>query len=264
MCRLRQLRCTAVLVVLGLVALPTTALAQDQAEAAAKTAKVSQFAKAKDVETELRFFIDKIGKDLANKEEFGEDQQTRISLDGSTVAVLGLTLALHDEKSDLKPAASKVVELAAELVENAESFADATTTYSKLQAALTNNPKTSTDAELSWDAPVADIVLLMKQVPIVNDKVRRGVNDKRRFKRNAKKTAQKAVTLAAIAHISMMNTDYCGDEDDEKAWKKICVDMRDACADIYTALMENDQAKAKAGNKRVVESCDACHHRFRD
>ena len=62
----------------------------------------------------------------------------------------------------------------------------------------------------------------------------------------------------------MMNTDYCGDEDDEKAWKKICVDMRDACTDVYKALLAGDQDKAKAGNQRVVETCDACHHRFRD
>jgi len=101
-------------------------------------------------------------------------------------------------------------------------------------------------------------------VPIVNDKLRRGVNDKRRFERNAESTSVHAVTLAAIANASMMDTNYCSDEADEKEWEKICVDMRDACADIYKALLEKDQEKAKVGNARVVESCDACHHKFRD
>ena len=62
----------------------------------------------------------------------------------------------------------------------------------------------------------------------------------------------------------MAHTDYCGDEEDEKEWKQICAEMRDACADIYKALMAKDQEKAKAGNARVVKTCDACHHRFRD
>lgn len=223
--------------------------------------KTSSFAPVKDTEAELEFFVKKISKDLEDEDEFGEDQHNRIGLDSSTVAVLALTLGMHDEESDFKPAAEKLVELAVKLAENADDFDSANKTYAELKAAFEEKPK---GAKLSWDAPVADIAALMKQVPIVNNGVRKGVNDERRFARTAKKTAQKVVTLAAIAHVSMMNTDYCGDEDDEKAWKQICVDMRDACTDVYKALLAKDQEKAKAGNDRVVESCDACHHRFRD
>ena len=145
--------------------------------------------------------------------------------------------------------------------EEGEKQPHAKEAYEKLTAALKAKPK---GEELSWDEPVADLALLMQQVPIVNDALRRGVNDKRRFKRNAEKTAARAVTLAAIAHASMMDTTYCGDEEDEKAWQEICANMRDACADVYKALMKKDQAKAKEGNARVVETCDACHHKFRD
>lgn len=247
----------SLLCVLALI-LPANLLhAQNDAD----SVKVSTFAPTKDTEAELDFFVAKIGKDLDDKDEFGEDQHKRITLDSSTVAVLALTLGMHDEKNEYKLAAGKLVELAVELTENADDFDNATKAYAALKTALDEKPA---GGELSWDTPVADIAALMEQVPIVNDKVRRGVNDKRRFERTAKKTAQKAVTLAAIAHVSMMNTDYCGDEDDEKEWKKICVDMRDACTDVYKALMAKDQDKAKAGNDRVVESCDACHHRFRD
>ena len=231
------------------------------AQDAHEKVKVSAFAPVKATEAELKYFVTKIGKDLEDKEDYGEDQHKRIVLDTSTVSVLALTLAMHDKDNAYKQAAGKIVELAIEVGENAEDFDDATSSYEKLKKSLDEKPKSES---LDWHASVADIDALMRQVPIVNDKVRRGVNDKRRFDRNAKKVAQKAVTLAAIAQVSMMNTDYCGDEDDEKAWQKICADMRDACADVYRALMEKDQDKAKAGNARVVETCDACHHRFRD
>ncbi len=223
--------------------------------------KVSSFAPTKDTIAQLKAFMKAIGKDLSDKEDFGEDQHNRIALNGQTIAVLALTLGMHDEKNDVKSNAGEVFDAAIELADNAESFDDASKSYQKLEETL--ETKDSSERELSWDESV-DIAALMKQVPIVNKSVRRGVDDERRFERTAKKTAQKVVTLAAIAHVSMMNTDYCGDEDDEKEWKKICADMRDACTDVYKALMAKDQKKAQAGNDRVVETCDACHHKFRD
>ena len=231
------------------------------AEETSKVTKVSAFAPVKVVEAELKYFVDKMAKDLDDKEEFGEDQQERLELDSATVSVLALTLGMHDEKTEFKPAAGTIVELATEISENYDDFDAAVTAHAKLKQALSEKPKSE---PLSWDDPVAEIGALMRQVPIVNGGIRRGVSDKRRFKRTAKRTAQKVVTLAAIAHVSMMNTDYCSDDDDEKEWKKICVDMRDACTEVYKALMANDQKKAEAGNARVVETCDACHERFRD
>lgn len=249
--------CSAAFAGLLLLVGPLSVESQDTG----KEIKTSSFAPLKPTVAELTYFVDKIGKDLEDKADFTEDQQKRIGLDSSTVAVLALTLGMHDEKTELKAAASKIVDLAVELAGNAEEFDAAKKSYEQLKHAIETKPKGD---ELDWDAPVTDIVALMQQVPIVNDKVRRGVNDNRRFARTAEKTAQKAVTLAAIAHASMMNTDYCGDDEDVKAWKKSCADMRDACTDVYKALMEKDQEKAKAGNDRVVETCDACHHRFRD
>jgi len=233
---------------------------QRSVQAQDKEIKVSSFAPAKDATAQLKAFIKAIGKDLSDKEDFGEDQHNRIALNSHTISVLALTLGLHDEKNDVKPKAGHVFDAAVTLAENAESFDDAMRSFEALKAALDGD---ATDRELSWDESI-DIAALMKQVPIVNKSVRSGVDDQRRFERTSAKTAQKVVTLAAIAHASMMNTDYCSDEDDEKEWKKICADMRDACADVYKALIAKDQKKAQAGNDRVVETCDACHHRFRD
>lgn len=238
----------------------TVAGSQDTAKRDS-SAKVSSFAPVKEVEKQLQYFVDKIGRDLADPDEYGESEQRRVGLDGSTVAVLALTLGMHDEETKLKESASKLIELSSDLVYSADTFADAKQAHSALKAAVETKPK---GEKVSWDEPAADLAMLMEQVPIVNDQLRRGVSDRRRFKRNAKRTAGRAVTLAAIAHASMMDTTYCGDEDDEKAWKEICADMRDACREVYEALMKADQEKAKAANAKVVETCDACHHRFRD
>lgn len=227
----------------------------------AKPAKTSSFAPLKPTMAQLDYFMSKIGKDLATEDEYGDAEQKRVGLDASTVVVLGMTLGTHDEKNPLKASAGKIASLAAELAENADDREAATKVYESLKTTIKEK---SESEEAAWDEPIADLAMLMQQVPIVNDGLRRGVNDKRRFARNAQRVAPKAVTLAAIAHASMLDTNYCSDEEDEKAWKAICIDMRDACADVYAALMAKDQKKAKEGNARVVESCDACHHKFRD
>ena len=246
-------------VCLGL-SLPISAQDADAPAKEASKPKTSHFAPVKDTEAQLKYYIQKIGKDLADKSEYSEAQIKRVGLDASTVSVLAFTLAIHDKESKLKPAASKLMTLATEVAENAEEFDAAKEAHDQLSAAFAKPEK---GEAVALDEPVADLAMLMQQVPIVNAGLRKGVDDKRRFARNVKRTAPKAVTLAAIANASMMDTNYCSDEDDEKAWQAICADMRDACADVYKALMKKDQAAAKKANQRVVETCDACHDKFR-
>ena len=118
------------------------------------------------------------------------------------------------------------------------------------------------DKEIVWE-PIADLSQLMKQVPIVNNKLRRGVNG-RRFRRSRDATAGHAATLAALAQASLLDTTYCSDEDDEKKWQEICAEMRDAAYSVNQYVRKGDQAAAKKGLARLVETCDACHHSFRD
>lgn len=244
-------------VVVAIFVTVTVGLAQAEE---AKPVKVSTFAPMKDVASQLDYFVERIEKDLADGTEYGEAEQKRVRLDASTVAVLSLMLGMHDEPGDLKKSASKLAELAGTLVDSSEDREAANKTLSEIKTAIKSKPESD---PLTWDEPVADLALLMQQVPIVNDGVRRAVNDTRRFSRNAVSNAPRAVTLAAIAQASLIDTSYCGDEEDEKAWKAICADMRDACADVYKALLAKDQDKAKEANARVVKSCDACHDRFR-
>ncbi len=220
---------------------------------------VSAYAPVKETESQLVYYLERIEKDLTDEATYEEDQQNRVALDASTVAVLAILLGMHDEETKYQKQASKVIELAIELADSSSEFADAKEKLAELKAAVDSG---TSAGKTTWE-PAADLGLLMKQVPIVNNSLRRGVTG-RRFARSIDSTAGHAVTLAAIAQASLIDTSYCGDEEDEKEWQKICADMRDASAEVYKALRAKNQDRAKAGIAKIVKTCDACHHRFRD
>ncbi len=159
----------------------------------------------------------------------------------------------------LRRPAAKLIELAVELAGSSDDMVAAKEKLAEFKAAATSSDAAK---ELIWE-PTAELVYLMKQVPNVNAPLRRGVWN-RRFARSIDRTAGHAVTLAAIAQASMLDTTYCGDEEDEMEWQRICAELRDASAQVYKALRAKDQEKAKDGADRIAKTCDACHHRFRD
>ena len=76
--------------------------------------------------------------------------------------------------------------------------------------------------------------------------------------------AGEATTLAAIAQVSMSMKDYCEDEAAHVKWAQICADMRNAATEVRLAVRSKDLPKATAGLAKIVETCDDCHHVFRD
>ena len=219
----------------------------------------SSYAPIQDVNNQVDYFLKRIGRDLKDAEDFGEDQAGRIQKDASTLAVLALVLANHDKDSERKPAAGLLLEAAKELAGSASDFDQAQAAWTRLQRALES---TGPGRAVTWE-PVADLATLMQQVPIVNNSLRRGVNG-RRFKRSVDKTAGLAATLAALAQASSLDTGYCSDQEEEVLWREICAQLRDSAAEVNAAVRAGDQEAAKAALAKSVQSCDACHHRFRD
>ena len=238
-----------------LFCLSSVTLAAETAEAP----PASQYAPIKDLQQQIGFFMKRINKDLGDKEEYGEDQQGRVAKDATTLAAIGLVLANHDTDNPHKKSASMIIKAAASLSEGADDFDASKEQLAQLQAALESKDG---GEKVEW-GPVANLQYMMQQVPIVNNSLRRGVSG-RRFKREADKLAGYSATLAAMAQASMYDTDYCADESDEAKWKKICGDMRDASAAVSKAVREGDQKKAEVQLAKLVETCDACHHAFRD
>ena len=219
---------------------------------------VSQYAPLADLQAQAKFFMDRIETDLADEAAYGEDQQGRVGKDASTLAAIGLLLGQHDKDHPGKASARLLIESSASLAEEATDYAAAKEAFAQVKQAI----ESKVQAEpVEWE-PVGNLLYLMQQVPIVNNALRRSVTG-RRFKREIDKSAGYAATLAAISQASMYDTDYCSDEEDEKKWRKICADMRDAAADVNRAVRAGDQETAKIGLAKLAETCDACHDDFR-
>jgi len=241
------------------VAVCMIAMTQIAADKLVAFPKPSTYAPAKDLIAQVEYFIGRIKSDLEDEDEYGEDQQNRVIKDACTIAAIGLVLANHDEKHALKAGASALIESATTLSDEVEDLDAAREAFAEIKVAL----KKKGDSEpLEWE-PVADLTVLMEQVPIINNSLRRGVTG-RRFKRSADRNAGYAATLAAIAQASLIDDAYCGDEEETELWQKICADMRAASMQVNKAVREADQDAAKEALGRLVETCDACHESFRD
>jgi hypothetical protein len=220
--------------------------------------KPSTFATAAEVATQIETYLKQIETDLAGETEYGDDQKGRVAKDANTVVVLAQLLANHDEDHPLKKAAPAIVTAARKLADDSGELASAKTAF----AALKEGTKSTAGGAADWK-PVAELAQLMKQVPIVNNKLRSGVTGKR-FDRTIDQNAGYAATLAAIAEASQFDTAYCSSKEEEGKWAKICIEMRDAAAEVRNAVRSKDQSTAKSGLDKLVKTCDDCHHAFRD
>jgi hypothetical protein len=224
----------------------------------AQTVKPSDYAPAKDLATQVDELIGKIESDLEDKEEFGKDQKERIGLNANALASVALVLGKHDQENEYQKAAPELIKAASKLSSALGDFDKATAALAVVKASLKTNGDAS---KLEWEV-VGDTASLMRQVPIVNNSLRRGVTS-RRFARSIDKTAGLAAQLAAIAHTTSFDTEYCEDEAQEEIWRKASFMMRDGSAEVIAALHKEDQEAAKSALKKVVMSCDACHKTFR-
>lgn len=220
--------------------------------------KPSQYAPIQDIVAQIESYLQQIDADLAAEADYGDDQKSRITKDANTLIVLAQILATHDEAHDRKKSAAPLFSASQALATSTEKFSDAKSALEKVNAAW----KSDAGGELKPE-PAANLQQLMKQVPIVNNKLRSGVTG-RRFDRTIDQNAGLATTLAAIAQASSRDTDYCTGKDEEARWAKICAEMRDAAASINAAVRKKDQKGATAGLERLVKTCDDCHHDFRD
>ncbi|HTU26495.1 MAG TPA: hypothetical protein VMF30_13905 [Pirellulales bacterium] len=224
--------------------------------AAAGEPKPSQYAPAADLIDQAEYYIGRIGEALTDEKEFNEDLQKRTANDANTLAVIALVLAKHDEANKLQ--AAPFLPATRRLAEVADKFGPATAALAEVKKAAEAGGAPA--ADVAWE-PVAPLDSLMRQVPIVNNSLRRGL-DPNRFKRQQKQAAGQAATLAAIAQAAQFDL---SDADDASAadWRALCREMRDAAGGVNSAVHAGDPSGAQAGAKRLAQNCDACHEKFR-
>lgn len=226
----------------------------------AKEPPVSAYAPLADVVASIEAYLEEIEDNLEDPEIYAkaESKQEKVVRAANTIAVLAMALGKHDEKNKWQPAAESMIDAAEAVGENASDYADAKAALDKLKALIA---EPQGEGETEWQA-VGDLVVLMKQVPIVNSKLRRGVSG-RRFEREMETSLQTSATLAAIAQASVHNVDYASDDEEAALWRKISADFRDASGAVNKAVRAKDQDAAKKALAEVVKSCDACHEVFR-
>ncbi|MGE0756213.1 MAG: cytochrome c [Pirellulaceae bacterium] len=218
----------------------------------------STYAPAKELAGQIAAFIKQMESELSSEGDYGDEQKDRVIKDANTLIVLAQVMAHHDEDHLLRKAAAPLMSSATKLADAAEEYAAAKAALAEVKQALAS----SAGGDVSWE-PAADLAQLMKQVPIINNRLRAGVTGKR-FDRTLEQNIGYATTLAAIAQTSMYDTAYCASKEEESTWARICADMRTAAAEIQAAVRKKDQAGARTGLEKMVKTCDACHLDFRD
>lgn len=220
--------------------------------------KPSEYAPITDLANQVTRFLHAIDEDLASGPDYDADRKNRIVLNANTLIVLGRTIAQHDESNDIKLAVPALIESAHALAESYNDYDAAVKAAKGLKEAVEKKAGGQINESI---AP--SLAALMKQVPIVNNDLRRGVNGKR-FDRLADDNAGHAATLAAIAHVSMSCPDYCNDAEARVKWARVCADMRKAATEVRTAVRQKDLPSATSGLANLVKTCDQCHESFRN
>lgn len=227
--------------------------AQDQVDV-----PISQYASAEQLTAQVQEFVAGIEECLVDEPTFVETDN-RVRKDAHTIAVLALALALHDEDHALKGSAASLL-AASRALASAKDFAAAQESYAQVKQAASGSGD-ATGAPDGW-SKVASQGQLMKQVAIVNNKMRRAVRSSR-FEREADENAEFAAVLAVIAQATYYDTHEVKDPNQIGAWRDLAVSMRESAGDLRAAFTARDQQAAQDALKHMQTSCDRCHEVFR-
>jgi hypothetical protein len=239
-------------VVLPLAMFPL--LAAGPAAADDETPKVSTFAPAADLAGQADWYIKDLDKICGSEDEYKDDAE-KVAKEANTLTVIALCLGLNDQDSKYKQSAGAVIKAAQDLAAT-KDFASAQKAVAALKAAA----ESKGEATLKWEK-VASLPELMKQVPVINSKLKLNVKGSK-FESKAKETAGYTAVIASIAQGSMADTSATKGDDQVKQWKEFCAAMRDSAGAVNAAIHGGDREAAEKGMKKLAQSCDDCHDVF--
>ncbi len=218
--------------------------------------KVSTFAPAEDLARQVDQYIKGLEKIVADEEEY-KDGQEKIGKDANTLIVIALALGLHDQENKYKAEAGAVMKAAGELAAT-KDLASARKSVAALRDAAEGKRKA--DGELKWEK-AASLPELMKQVPLINTKLKRYVKPEK-FKKKAEVTAGYTAVIAAIAQGSVADLSETKNPEQVQQWYKFMVAMRDDAGELNAAIHKRDEPAAAKAMKKLAQSCEDCHTIF--
>lgn len=227
---------------------PASSAADDEAP------KVSAFAPAKDLASQADWYIKDLDKIVASEDEY-KDGAEKVAKEANTLVVVALCLGLHDEDSKYKESAGAVVKAAQELAAT-KDFASAQKAVAAVKAAA----ESKSDVKLKWEK-VASLPDLMKQVPVINSKLKLNIKGSK-FESKAKETAGYTAVMAAIAQASIADTSATKGDDQVKQWKEFSAAMHNNAGAVNGAIHKGDAEAANKAMKKLAQSCDDCHDVF--
>jgi CRISPR/Cas system-associated endonuclease Cas3-HD len=223
----------------------------------AEAPKVSAFAPAKDLESQVSKYLDRMDEGVKTEEEY-RDAEGRIAKDANTMVLIALALGLHDQENQYQAAAPAMIKAAQDLGK-AKSYAAAKAGVEALKKAAES--KEGDASKLKWEK-LASLPELMKQVPLVNNRLKRNSRTEKSFKTKSKDNAGDSAVLAVIAQGSMADTSAAKDDGQVKKWQEFCEQMRDISASINAAVREGKFDAADKGIRALSKNCDDCHDVF--
>jgi cytochrome c556 len=218
--------------------------------------KVSTFAPAEDLANQVASYLKAFEQAVESEAEYN-DSKENIVKQANTLIIIALALGMHDQENQYKSGAAALMKAAQELAD-ARDYASAKKGVEAVKTAAAGQG--SGESELRWEKAAA-LDQLMKQVPVVNTKLKRLVQGTR-FKSKAKDTAGYAAVIATIAQGSVADIHEAKSPDQVQKWYEFCAQMRDSAGAVNAAIRAGDQPACDAAMAKLAQSCDECHKVF--
>ena len=191
---------------------------------------------------------------LAADEASYTKNKDQVSQKANAITALAQVLGNHESDSHWKPAAAQSV-AASVALSRAQDYAAAHAAYEQLVAA---SKSTAAGAAPKWEK-TARQGMLMEEVQLLNNSLRRGL---KRISRAKESGARDAAVLAAFAQVTIYDTHEVKNEADHPQWYEMAAELRAAAAELSAKYAAADEAGTKAALDRVEKSCATCHEKF--
>jgi hypothetical protein len=215
--------------------------------------KGSSFASAEQLTAAADEYLADLGPLTASEAEYTKNKD-QVAQKANAITALAQVLGNHDGESTWKPAAAQSV-AASGALSRAKDYAAAHAAYEQLVAA---SKSTVAGAVPKWEK-TARQGMLMEEVQLLNNSLRRGL---KRIARAKESGARDAAVLAAFAQVTIYDTHEVKNEADHPQWYVMAAELRAAAAELSAKYAAADEAGAKAALDRVEKSCATCHEKF--
>ena len=243
----------------GVAALMTSAAWTADANPAVKTSSVVS---AENLSLAADEKIAKLEKSLATPEEY-EKAKKYLSRDAGMIAVFAQAIAEHDQAVDWKASAADVRDAAIKLA-GAESQGEAAQFLQDVKVAR-GGEAMGAEAQKNW-AELIDFGAMMHEITLRNRSVGRTARKMRRKvdEETREEAARDVEIMALIGVVIAANTDFAGDDEEMKEWKRYSHNQRDSGMAAAAAFRQGDADALKTAYANFRKSCSECHKAFRD